>query len=384
MAAADRVAPLFLALLPGLDDQQGHQYDYGRAVQAAVGLAGWPYQAAVPLGCRIDPLPSGWTRALDRGQYRFTGNLLRKAQSVWQLASSIARDLRGARPNAQRAIVFVEFFNYVQLTALVLALARTPRTGLAVWLLYRLPVHEGRLRWAYRALHGALRRLVGQANVVLLTDAAPLAEPLQRLFGQALTVMPIPHAWPGAGEAVTAPSWNTPRPHYVAWWPGRAAVDKGLERLRRLAAEATPEAARWGLVATAEAGLRATAGGPALRALPGALPRAVYWGWLQEADLIVLPYLAEWYHARTSGIFVEAIAAGKPAAVSAGTWMAHEALAHDLPELIVDWDSPPVWERLTELVRDTALRPRLAAMAEQYRQRHTPAGFAKAMQQITR
>ncbi len=380
--AAERVAPLFLALLPGLDDQQGHQYDYGRAVQAAVGILGWPYQAAVPLSCQIDPLPAGWTRALDRGQYRFTGNVWRKARSVWQLAQSMARYLRGARPRAQPAIVFVEFFNYVQLTALSIALARTPRAGLSVWLLYRLPVQAGWTRWLYQALHGALRALMGRANVVLLTDAAPLAAPLGRLFGQTVTVMPIPHALPGADETATAPSWAAPRPRYVAWWPGRAAVDKGIERLRRLAVEATPTAARWGLVATGAAGLPATAHGPALRALPDALPRNLYWGWLKEADLIVLPYLAEWYQARTSGIFVEAIASGKPAAVSAGSWMAHEALANDLPELIVDWDSPDVWARLTRLVEDTAMRPRLAAMAAVYRQRHTPAGFAQAMRRV--
>ena len=212
---------MFLALLPGLDDQQGHQYDYGRAVQAAVALAGWPYQAAVPLGCRIDPLPEGWVRALDRGQYRFTGNVLRKVQSLLGLGASMGRYLRQARPAGQRSIVFVEFFNYVQLAALVLGLLRGPRAGLAVWLVYRLPVHADRQRWLYQLLHHLLRTLIGNANLVLLTDAAPLVVPLQHLFQQKLTVLPIPHALPNVGEPATAPVWPTSRPRYVAWWPGR-------------------------------------------------------------------------------------------------------------------------------------------------------------------
>lgn len=374
--------PQFLALLLGLEDQQGHQYDYGRAVQTAVGLAGWPYQAAVPLSCRIDPLPAGWVHALDRGQYRYTGNLLRKAQSVWTLGRSIARYLRQARRPGQPAIVFVEFFNYVQLTALLLGILGAPRAGLAVWLVYRLPVHADGTRRVYQGLHSLLRGLVGEEHLVLLTDATPLVVPLQHLFDQRLTVLPIPHALPDAGEPVTPPAWPTPRPRYVAWWPGRAAVDKGIARLAHLAADTGPAAAQWGLVATASAGLHATTGGPSLRALPDALPRAEYWGWLQEADLIVLPYLAEWYHARTSGVFVEAIAAGKPVAVTASTWMANELLAYDLPELIVEWDDPDPWARLASLVEDTGLRPRLATMAAAYRERHTPAGFAEALRHI--
>jgi glycosyltransferase involved in cell wall biosynthesis len=45
---------------------------------------------------------------------------------------------------------------------------------------------------------------------------------------------------------------------------------------------------------------------------------------LLEADVVVLPYDAEAYASRSSGVFVEALAAGRPVIVPAGTWMAAE------------------------------------------------------------
>ena len=372
----------FLALLPGLDDQQGHQYDYGRAVQAAVAITGWQYTAAVPITCRIDPLPPQWVRALDRGNYRFDGNLLRKLRSIGVLGASIGECLRTHRPADGQLIVFVEFFNDIQLLALWIGLLRQPPAHLGLWLVYRLPVHQGPRRWAYRLLQALINQRLGQSRVKLMTDSAPLARALEPFFGKPLVVLPIPHGVAGAPEPALSPAWPTPRTRYVAWWPGRAAPDKGLAQLHRLAALSEPVASHWTIVATTEAALQPAPGGPKLHTLPATLSRATYTGWLEEADLVLLPYLAEHYQARTSGIFVEAIAAGKLAVVTAGTWMAQELLAHDLPELIMPWEAPDIWQRLTDLAENTAVRPRLVAMAAAYQRTHNPAGFAAALHQL--
>ena len=45
---------------------------------------------------------------------------------------------------------------------------------------------------------------------------------------------------------------------------------------------------------------------------------------LLGADIVVIPYDAEAYSARSSGVFAEALSAGKPVIVPAGTWMAGE------------------------------------------------------------
>jgi glycosyltransferase involved in cell wall biosynthesis len=46
-----------------------------------------------------------------------------------------------------------------------------------------------------------------------------------------------------------------------------------------------------------------------------------YYRLMSEADLVVLPYFQEDYHAMVSGPFVEALALGKPVIVTEGTWM---------------------------------------------------------------
>jgi glycosyltransferase involved in cell wall biosynthesis len=49
-----------------------------------------------------------------------------------------------------------------------------------------------------------------------------------------------------------------------------------------------------------------------------------YYRLLQEADVVVIPFRKNEYHARTSGTFTEALAAGKPVVVTRGTWMSDQ------------------------------------------------------------
>src|SRR5262249_9737226 len=61
---------------------------------------------------------------------------------------------------------------------------------------------------------------------------------------------------------------------------------------------------------------------PPRHRIPEALDSSEYYGLVNSADLIVLPYRERFYRSRTSGIFVEALSAGKPVVTTAGTWMA--------------------------------------------------------------
>lgn len=49
-----------------------------------------------------------------------------------------------------------------------------------------------------------------------------------------------------------------------------------------------------------------------------------YFNHLADSDIVLLAYEETAYHARSSGILVEALAAGKPVIVTAGTWMASQ------------------------------------------------------------
>lgn len=54
----------------------------------------------------------------------------------------------------------------------------------------------------------------------------------------------------------------------------------------------------------------------------GALSRDLYYSRLQQSNLLLLPYSRDRYALRTSGVFAEAVACGRPVVVPAKTWMA--------------------------------------------------------------
>ena len=378
-------SPLLVSIIFRIGGEDGHAFTYNKAVGEAVRGLGWDHQAAVHAGCTVQHLPSGWQICLDTIEhYRlsmpFLGSrLVPDIGSIWHAVRSLAGYLRRELVYPRRPVIlFMEFFTVTDLAVLALALAPVPRENLSVCLLYRMEVHRQWTRSVYQVLNNLLRWQVGDHRFTLLSDSQPLANSLTVLFRHPVHVVPIPHAAPpdalGAGTQLS----GAPRSNVAAWWPGRPAPDKGLEAVRQLARQTGPPAQQVTLVAATGSGLAAIAGGCQVRLIPNELSNADYWGWMLAADLILLPYDVS-YAERTSGIFVEAISAGKPTAVTAGTWMAGELLAHGLPELIVDWSSPDIWQQLVCLVQDDDLRTRLATMQAAYRRFHSQTGFAAAL-----
>jgi glycosyltransferase involved in cell wall biosynthesis len=86
--------------------------------------------------------------------------------------------------------------------------------------------------------------------------------------------------------------------------------------------------------------------GPAVELLYDPLDQDGYYRQLAEMDIIVLPYLSERYRRRSSGIFVQAAAAGKVIVVPRGTTMGAEARRYGM-ENCVAYDTP---EELPEAV----------------------------------
>ena len=302
---------------------------------------------------------------------------------MWRSAETLRDYLRSTvLLRRQPIILFIEFFIFAHLAALVLALLPLPRGNLSIWLLYRIDIQRQPTRRLYRLLNGVLRRLVG-GRLRLLTDSQLLANALEPALGQPLQVVPIPHA-AANGPVIppTIPCKQRRREITICWWPGAMREDKGLDVLRSLASQAGPAAHQACLVAASITGLQTVRGGCQVHLVPNELSRPEYQGWMAAADIILLPYALSSYIERTSGIFVEAITAGKLAPVTAGTWMASELLAHDLPELVVDWESPVIWDVLLALVHNNDLLPRLAAMQIYYRQYHSEDNYAACLARL--
>jgi len=387
-------APVVVSLIVNMFGEEGHPYPYNLAVGAAARELGWDHLAAFPTTCRLRSIPPGWRACLEPISYHSihavpsSRRQLRPGlRSIFRLARSIVVYLRQhVLPRRQPAILFVEFFYLSHLLALTLALCLTPRRTLSLWLLYRIDLyHRPTSLRAYQFLNRILRWLLGAQKYRLLADSDPLAQIFSRCFGQTVHVMPIPHSGVDEAEAVCLPEWVASPERagkVVCWWPGGVRGDKGLDIIRRMAAQNGGLAERICLVAAQGTQLTATPGGCRVKLLPAELPREAYLGWLQAADLILLPYEPKTYAERTSGIFVEAIAAGRPAAVTAGTWMAGELQRYDLSELILDWDSPRLFEDLIRLADSAEVRSKTACMRAAYRDFHSEAGYARAVRAL--
>jgi hypothetical protein len=385
-AAPEPVLPVLVSLIVNAGSEGGHPIPYNQAVGRAAQRLGWDHLAALPATTRLDPLPAGWSAVLERIRYsQGSGSGLGQRgwpdwSSVWRSALTIRDYLRTAvLPRRQPAVLFIEFFIFAHLAALALALLQLPRDNLSVWLLYRIDIQRQPTRPLYRLLNGILQRLVG-GRFRLLTDSQLLAQALEPALGQPLRIVPIPHAAASGTVCPPAIPAKERRPNLtIFWWPGAVRADKGLNVLRRLAGQANSAAREACIVAAGATGLQAVPGGCQVQWVADELSRPEYQGWMAAADAVLLPYTLSSYVERTSGIFVEAIAAGKLAPTTAGSWMARELLAHSLPELMVDWDSPAIWETLLALAHNQDIRPRLAAMQARYCEYHNEANYAACL-----
>ncbi len=61
---------------------------------------------------------------------------------------------------------------------------------------------------------------------------------------------------------------------------------------------------------------------PNVHLYPNILNPSEYENFIGRLDVILIPYLLNYYHRQTSGIFADAIGAGVPVVVSKGTWAA--------------------------------------------------------------
>lgn len=181
----------------------------------------------------------------------------------------------------------------------------------------------------YRIFFGAVSSVAGE-KITYFSDSADLAGEYGRLAKKRVSVVPIPHLPdpPCAEEAVDG---RTDGKIHVVYL-GDARVEKGYHLLpgaiKNILAKRTdvkfsvqsnvssdPPAE----IVKAVEKIKALAGG--VECIGEPLDSTDYYRLLSRADIVLLPYSPELYRARTSGIFAEAIAFGKPVVVPEGTWM---------------------------------------------------------------
>lgn len=242
-------------------------------------------------------------------------------------------------------IVFVPTLGETEMLALADLCARNPLARKIRWrLLFRRDLFSGRsihhgsqnndvsVRRFRLALEETKRKLAG-TDVRFYTDTDPLTDQYNHPKIFPFETLPIPVG----AEFMPSRKPGNERP-LIAGYLGDARDEKGYPLLAdavnhiyqshiasgdvRLMAQSNYnlEAGEPGSIA---AKLSLMALPPQARDLPeGPFSSAEYAALFNEADILLVPYNAEAYASRSSGVFAEALAAGRPTLVTRGSWMA--------------------------------------------------------------
>ncbi|MBX2998961.1 MAG: glycosyltransferase [Caldilineaceae bacterium] len=394
-------APLVVSLGMLVSPQAaGHPFTYNKSLKEAVESLGWTHWAAVqeinPELPMIHTLPDHWTPCLVGLHYeRIVAfpplqRLLAMQRAIFATADSIVGYITNVvlpvQQHTHRHVVyFVDFFTISHLVPLSLAMSRVSRRNASLWLVYRLDVAYRRTAPLYRWVMRYLQKIMPANSLVTLTDSDLLRFSISRMLRVPVRTLPIPHAvgWDVATLKTPQPIQEArARGRQVGWLPGIARTDKGVDTIRKLTRWVGDSAVAFTLAASASASLQPTPGGCEVIAVPNELSQQDYGSWLSGCDFVILPYVAHEYAERTSGPFVEAVAAGKPPFVTDGTWMAHELRRFDLAEYVVDFNGEDPFLQIHVRLSDAALRRKLARMQIAYVQYHSVANFAAEIRRI--
>lgn len=370
---------------PCLKDFVGHHFEYDRAVLQGLGRRG---VRAVVLGHReMEPAvrsePS--VRPVFQRDIWCNFERLKKFKPAVRLILANLEFLRDLRRGVNAAglrkdsILFAHMVNSHQLLGCAgYSLFFQHRSSKCVFLLRYQPwFYTGKLNTiAFRVLE-----LVARYKTVRLgSDSRRLAFELGKLTTLPIEVLPIPHTTPAGadGPAVAiAPPLQSRKIRLVSL--GNAREEKGfgeiLKAIEALISTDGAEGCEFVLQANhPEAALKDRIEAFAARQIPGvilvqeALDPASYRNLLESADIVLLPYWRSVYRERTSGVFVEALTAGKPVIATERTWMSDELASHGAGILCKDQDPASLVEAIQRSVREL---PELSRKATQ-----SQAGYA--------
>ena len=363
----------------------GHPYETCLSVQEAAAIAGWDHVAAVPVSCPVSPLPDGWSPCL---HYKLLpddrSGLLRDALQVLPLALEITAFMRRSLLTTQRpVVVYYEWFKPPTLAAFTIGVMLTHPRDLTVWLCFKGRVDQRPGHALYRLFTRILSARLGAERLRVFTDNERVIPHLSDWLGIPVHPVPIPHT--SDQHPNQSPAWQEEvrrTSQAACWWPGNPTAAKGLPIVRALTQSIVPGAEQLCVIAAEASGFTQVAGGCRVVLVPNELSHDDYRATLFASDVVLLPYQSAHYQFRTSGIFVEAVVAGKLPLASVGTWPAEELQMHHLDELVIDWQRSDLPAEIVRLAGAPEVRRKLDIMTTAYRAYHSPAGFAEMLREI--
>jgi glycosyltransferase involved in cell wall biosynthesis len=190
-----------------------------------------------------------------------------------------------------------------------------------------------------------LEKIAGNGRIRIVTDSARLVEDYASVTSLPIDVVPIPHmrtpvgphTWPSRAKGGVQPL------RFVSL--GNARDEKGIVEIMQAIEllQSRTAAADFEFVLhtyspypddmAAKIGAFTAKRFPNVVTVDRSLTAVEYTELLYKADVVLLPYWREIYRARTSGILIEAIAAGKAAIVTEDTWMSDQLARYGAGEV---------------------------------------------------
>ena len=274
-----------------------------------------------------------------------------------------------------KRIFFLEFFGRRDFVLFAASAALFSKKSDTFWILYRddLEIRRKKDLKMIRLLSKLLQWKVKQ-RFIPLTDNELLADFYQGWFGRRPIVLPVV-------STVYKPVEKVHKTHLRLSWLGAPRPDKGSKEISHLVQIQDPQAKNITLEVSG-----ATHFPPPKNQLEISLRRVFltakeYYDSLERSDVVLLPYDQK-YARRTSGVFVEAILAGKIPVVKEGSWLSHELKRFDLTELIVDWEDPLFFTNLFPLLQNEKILARLEKMQQAYVSFHGEKNFAESLRAL--
>lgn len=340
--------------------QTGHVYGYQVFCQKALQILGKEF---IGYTTEESALPEDWVRW-------FPAQFKRKGRwAFWKKCAALFRQSR------DESVFFLEYFEKHDFRLIALAAFFFLRKEDHLWIVFRddLSCRSERIQKVISFYTKLLQKRL-KNRLVLLSDSELLAEFYTDLFKQKVHVLPIPHT-----------HFSNPRlskETLICAWLGPPREEKGLSNILKILKSEDPISKRFIMRIPENLKERVSHPHLDLRFSKKELTREEYVTSLEESDLVLLPYDPILYRRRTSGIFIEAIAAGKMPIVKEGSWLAVELKRFDLPELVVDWEQPLFFSHLLELYHNDSIKNRLEKMQKIYAQWHTLESFSQKVQEL--
>lgn len=319
---------------PELRDYSGHYFHYDTALATEAVAREWNctilaaqnYDKSLEINAHVIPT---FTRSIWAGNpHPMWGNSVLQAPGMVLFFIELWRMLRNIRVGSETIFFFPTLLGKHILPIALLAAIYGNKCVLV--LRYQSDYYWNSLlaRIGFRLL----REAVIKKQVCLVSDSHILASELSSMISLPLSVIPIPLVLSGESTAKKKDDTSTSAEAKLLRFSylGDAREEKGivelLEAIDRLPSSLDVEF----VVQVNNPDSRAVREAidqfrikkrSNVILIESALSQNEYFDFLKSSDLVLLPYRSENYNARTSGLFAEAVAYGKPVLVAEGTWL---------------------------------------------------------------